>query len=36
MNSVYVDGICIGKAKNLSWGFAGGTDQGVVAMGGKV
>jgi hypothetical protein len=36
MISVYVDGVCIGKSKNLQAGFAGYTDHGMVAMGGKV
>jgi hypothetical protein len=31
MSSVYVDGVCIGKAKNLRHGFIGNTDQGAIA-----
>jgi hypothetical protein len=33
MSSVYVDGICIGRAKNLSHGLVGDTDQGAIASG---
>jgi hypothetical protein len=36
MISVYVDGVCIGKTKKLQADFAGGTDQGRVAMGGEL
>jgi hypothetical protein len=36
MISVYVDGVCIGKTKNLQAGFAGYTDHGMLAMGEKV
>jgi|TARA_Y100000758_G_scaffold297428_1_gene257360 hypothetical protein len=36
MNSVFVDSVYIGKAKNLKASLAGGIDQGQVASGGEV
>ncbi len=36
MNSVYVDDFYIGKAKNLKAAGTGVTDQGPVAIGGKL
>jgi hypothetical protein len=36
MNSVYVDGVYIGKTKNLEAVFAQDCDQGQVAIGGEV
>jgi hypothetical protein len=36
MNSVFVDGVYIGKAKNLHAVFAGPADQGLVAIGGEL
>ncbi|CRM35984.1 hypothetical protein SAMN05216247_11954 [Pseudomonas salomonii] len=36
MNSVYVDGVYIGKAKNLKGVFVRGIDQGPVAIGGEL
>ncbi len=36
MNSVFVDGVYIGNAKNLKASLEGGIDQGQVASGGEV
>ncbi len=36
MNSVYVDGVYIGKTKNLKAVFVEDYDQGQVAIGGEV
>ncbi len=36
MNSVYVDSIYIGRAKNLKGVFVRGVDQGPVAIGGEL
>jgi hypothetical protein len=36
MNSVFVDSVYIGKAKNRKAPVAGGIDQGQVASGGEV